>query len=155
MWHGTIAADLRTLGGTDSFARAINDRGQVVGDSDIAGDAGSHAALWDGATVTDLGAFNASDINSAGDVVGRSADRRAVLWSKDTLIDLNNLLDASTVDAGWRLEAGVIHLGCLCSSLRVAWFKATVWGSGNNELRLSQPGKGGCQLVRRRGHHCC
>jgi probable HAF family extracellular repeat protein len=38
--------DLGTLGGTFSLAFGINDRGQVVGYSSIAGDAELHAALW-------------------------------------------------------------------------------------------------------------
>ena len=38
--------DLGTLGGTSSFAYAVNARGQVVGGSTTAGDAELHAALW-------------------------------------------------------------------------------------------------------------
>ena len=39
--------DLGTLGGSQSFAVAVNDHGQVVGYSHTAGDAESHATLWD------------------------------------------------------------------------------------------------------------
>jgi hypothetical protein len=46
LWeHGTMT-DLGTLGGSFSFASAINERGQVVGASDTAADE-SHAILWD------------------------------------------------------------------------------------------------------------
>lgn len=41
---GTI--DLGTLGGTASFAQAVNARGQVVGRSQITGNAAEHAVLW-------------------------------------------------------------------------------------------------------------
>ena len=40
------AIDLGTLGGTFSGAVAISPSGQVVGDSDTAGGAETHATLW-------------------------------------------------------------------------------------------------------------
>ena len=43
------AVDLGTLGGTDGFAEAVNERGQVVGGSE------GHAFLWEAGTMTDLG----------------------------------------------------------------------------------------------------
>lgn len=39
-------ADLGTLGGTESFAYAVNDRGDVVGVSRLSGDSGLHAFLY-------------------------------------------------------------------------------------------------------------
>ena len=39
--------DLSTLGGTNSYASAVNSRGQVVGGSNVAGDGATHAVLWD------------------------------------------------------------------------------------------------------------
>jgi probable HAF family extracellular repeat protein len=68
---------LGTLGGRDSDARAINDKGQVVGGSMIAGDSASHAFLYDGTVMKDLGALggrnsSAHGINNSGQVVGES-----------------------------------------------------------------------------------
>jgi uncharacterized membrane protein len=38
--------DLGGLGGTFTFATAVNARGDVIGDSNTAGDAELHATLW-------------------------------------------------------------------------------------------------------------
>jgi probable HAF family extracellular repeat protein len=50
--------DLGTLGGTQSFAYAINDLGQVVGESWISGDMSSHAFLYSNVKMTDLYPLN-------------------------------------------------------------------------------------------------
>lgn len=82
---------LRTLPGTDSFARAINDRGQIVGERDVAPDV-FHAVLWQGRRrIIDLaplpdGAFSrAWDINDKGIIVGESLTESfgstAVVWT--------------------------------------------------------------------------
>lgn len=46
--------DLGVLGGNNSFAQAINDRGQVVGFSDAA-DFYTHAFVWESGVMNDLG----------------------------------------------------------------------------------------------------
>jgi len=83
--------DLGTLGGvyTLSEARAVNDRGQVVGDSSPAGLGPEHAFLWEQGRMRDLGTLgglisDATDINNHGWIVGASdvpgGDFPAVLW---------------------------------------------------------------------------
>ena len=90
-------ADIGTLGGDDSYSQGINAMGQVVGFSNLAGNAESHAFLWtpdvaNGTTGTmvDLGAFGGNSsiaygINDAGVVVGSSNspdfDRHAFVWT--------------------------------------------------------------------------
>jgi probable HAF family extracellular repeat protein len=69
--------NLGTLGGDNAAANAINERGHVVGYSGIATDPDqSHAFLWSGGVMRDIGASpdfsstNALSINSHGDIVG-------------------------------------------------------------------------------------
>jgi probable HAF family extracellular repeat protein len=76
---------------------AINDSGQVVGNSLVAV-ATVHAMLWDNGTVRDLGTFGgnysyANAINDAGAIVGFSETSagvaRATRWNGSTAIDLD------------------------------------------------------------------
>jgi probable HAF family extracellular repeat protein len=41
-----VAIDLGTFGGTESQAVFVNDHGEVIGTSNLAGDTGAHAFLW-------------------------------------------------------------------------------------------------------------
>ncbi len=73
---GTTAADLGSLGGTDSFAYGVNDSGVVVGQSQLSqGTYRAFAAV--GGRMIDLGTLGgdysaAFDINDAGTIVGQS-----------------------------------------------------------------------------------
>jgi probable HAF family extracellular repeat protein len=67
--------DLGTLGGTTAAVNALNDRGEVVGQSNLTGDATFHPFLWDGRSLSDLGTFggdlgSANWINDTGQVIG-------------------------------------------------------------------------------------
>lgn len=90
--------DLGTLGGMNSQANAINNRGQVVGNSTLAGEAITRAFLWEDGVMTDLGSLGgtfskANAINNRGQVVGASevtgnAARHAVLFDCHGITDL-------------------------------------------------------------------
>ena len=58
--------DLGTLGGTQSFAYALNDLGQVVGQSWITGDASSHSFLYSNGKMTDLYPLNSQGVQTVG-----------------------------------------------------------------------------------------
>jgi len=93
--------DLGTLGGTNGCAINLNNRAQVVGYSNLAGDASAHPFLWDRGVLTDLGTFGgtfgfANGINESGEAVGAATNAGdqnldAFLWKQGTLIDLGRM----------------------------------------------------------------
>ena len=100
-WDRGRMIDIGTLGGVVGGPNRMNNRGQVVGESDLAGDLVFHAFLWDRGVLRDLGTLggstsNATSINNGGDVVGVAdlpgdATHDAVLWKNRRMIDLGNL----------------------------------------------------------------
>jgi probable HAF family extracellular repeat protein len=127
LWSGGRSIDLGVLPGGEaggdcgfcvapnfSTATAINDSGEIVGQSAAAGQL-LHAFLWRGGGMEDLGTLPgdnrsyASAINSRGQIVGWSGHAtgviidytRAVLWSDGTIVKLDELIPA---DSGWTLD---------------------------------------------------
>jgi len=112
LWENGKPIDLGNLGGTTGAAGGniawnLNNRGQVIGVSDLAGDTAFHAFLWTRATgMKDLGTLTGdtysmgSGINDEGDIVGVSLDQnfngRAFLWHKGRITDLNALIPANS-----------------------------------------------------------
>ena len=101
---------LGTLGGNESSASDINDSGQVVGSSHIAGDIFYHAFITgpNGVGMTDLGTFggilsSAHGINDSGEAVGiaLTADIRwhSFIFSHGEMTDLSVL--PTVVEDGW------------------------------------------------------
>ena len=103
------AIDLGTLGGSSSFPFAMNDKGQVVGESETVTNGPTHAFLWTPNTgMIDLGTLggtrsNALGVNNAGEVVGYSdipgdTTVHAFLWTSDGgMIDLGTLGGAGSI----------------------------------------------------------
>jgi probable HAF family extracellular repeat protein len=58
--------DLGTLGGSESFAYAINNSGAIVGEARTEGDSTTHAFLYHKGVMTDLSPLNSQSIRTAG-----------------------------------------------------------------------------------------
>jgi probable HAF family extracellular repeat protein len=111
LWQDGKATDLGNLGGTGHGngieAVNLNNQGQVVGNSDLKGDASFQAFLWTRETgMRPLGTLPgdansaAIGINDAGEVVGVSLDAsfnpRAFLRHGGVMTDLNTLVPAAS-----------------------------------------------------------
>lgn len=86
--------DLGTLGGQNSFAFDINNAGHVVGSSYFAGSFSSQATLWNGSTMTALGAGAAYSINNHGQAAGVGS-AGATVWSGSGAAMTLGTLDSS------------------------------------------------------------
>jgi probable HAF family extracellular repeat protein len=106
LWTNGKAIDLGNLHGDGRFAgiyaSGLNDRGQVVGTSDTAGDASFHGFLWQQGHITDLGTLAGDSYSSAiaisnhglvlGVSISASFSPRAVLWRNGIATDMNTLV---------------------------------------------------------------
>ena len=106
LWNGTAATPLPSLGGSETYAFAVNDAGQAVGYSWVTNNTASHAILWNGTAATDLGTLGgrfswATAINESGWVAGGSevdsgTTTHATLWVDGMARDLGTLGDRAS-----------------------------------------------------------
>ena len=108
LWRHGKPENLGSLGGkTSNVAWDINDRGHIVGFSDLKGDGATHAFLWKNGKMTDLGTLSgdlssfAFGINERDQIVGESCDAsyncRAFIWQNGMMQDLNALVPTSSL----------------------------------------------------------
>jgi probable HAF family extracellular repeat protein len=94
-----VIQDLGTLGGPESSATEINERGQIIGWADKVNGRGwqfRHAFLWQNGKMRDLGTLGgrdsrALDINDRGQVVGWAetpTGSRGFLWQNGVMASL-------------------------------------------------------------------
>jgi probable HAF family extracellular repeat protein len=144
LWQNGKFRDLGTLGGDETNASAINDRGQVVGSSQI--DTGTHAFIWQNGNMTDLGTLGgrwsfANDINDHGEIVGWSetvrGDRHAVLWQN------GNMTDLGTLGGKWSTANDINEHGAIVgwSETKAGDSHAVLWQNG----RLRDLGTNGAE----------
>jgi probable HAF family extracellular repeat protein len=101
-WQGKMY-DVGSLGGTFGQPYAMNNRGQVVGTSNLAGDQIYHPFLWEGGVLTDLGTLGGDTgfpnwINDNGVIAGKAdlagvapQNHDAVIWENGQIVDLGTL----------------------------------------------------------------
>ena len=97
-------------GGRFAEGRAINDHGDVAGQSDYGGTINDHAFVYRNSVMTDIGLLHSYDnnseafgINNAGDVVGQSG-YTGFLYHNNQLLSLDSLIDPSL---GWSITSGL------------------------------------------------
>jgi probable HAF family extracellular repeat protein len=126
------ASGIQPIGGPASFANAVNDSGIVVG-----GGGTRQALVWDGTSVTSVGLGNtpaeANDINSYGNIVGRSAipgpgsaftEYRAFLSDESSTLNLGTL-----TTGGHSVAFGINNHGVIVGATGVN-SRAFIWSEG-------------------------
>jgi probable HAF family extracellular repeat protein len=155
-WKGGKMEDLGTLGGSDAMALAINERGQIIGNSYLSADlsrpcgVATGGFLWERGNMVNLGSLGGtctqvSAINNHGQVVGNSfvyGDQvlHPFLWERGHMVDLGtsggnfawaDFINERGVIAGRetvRGNEGIVH--------------AAVWSHGR--ITDLDPGPGQC-----------
>jgi probable HAF family extracellular repeat protein len=141
LWENGRMLDLGTLGGTLGFPMALNNRGQVAGGSNLAGDLTLHPFLWDRGVLTDLGTLGGSFgvanwINDTGDVVGGSTNQNdqaflAFLWRNGVMTNLGTLSsDACSNAGGINPKGQVVGTSAKTCTFTAADRRAFLWENG-------------------------
>jgi probable HAF family extracellular repeat protein len=139
LWTDGNMIDLGSLGGTIGWPVWLNERGQVVGFSNLAGDAVEHGFVWSQGKMNDLPPLSGGDnswalwINDRGDVVGGSdlpGDQvfDATLWKAGSPIDLGVLGQDSCSEA-WSINnlGQIVGISNYCGSA----MRAFLWQNGS------------------------
>jgi len=120
LWSAAgVIQDLGTLGGTNSLAIDINASGQVIGSSQIAGDAATHFFLWSSGTgmqdlntTVNAGITSVVEINDAGQIIGTyttGGQSHAFLYTPGSgLRDLGTLGGATSAPTGLNDRGDVV-----------------------------------------------
>jgi len=158
-WNGAATQNLGTLGGSYSFARGLNNLGQVVGYSaDASGN--ELAFFWNGTTMVSMGTLGANvsvanGINDAGYAVGVSVEstpgnQRAFGWN-GTMTDLGGAaqdswaqaVNSSGQVAGTYAGRAAVWTGGVRQNLAMPWFASQAYGINASGWVVGQADAGG------------
>jgi len=141
LWRNGVMTNLGNLGGTFGEALQINNRGQVLGNSDLPGDLIAHPTFWENDRLIDLNTssvggslLTANWLNEEGEVVG-SADFTSVggpafggaLWRKGVVINIDKEDSACGVEAWGKNDRGQAIGSAHCLGESHAW----LWSHGH------------------------
>ncbi len=121
--------ELGTLGGTQSFARDINNQGQITGNARTS-DNQLHAYIWENGVMTSLGTLpghsfsRGYSINETGQIVGESDNNQsqAFLWSEGTMTNIGNLGLGTAVAHGNNARGQIVGASSTVNGLRAFLF---------------------------------
>lgn len=101
LWDRGVMTNLGGFGGTFGFGQCANNRGQVIGGSNLAGDQEQHAFLWEHGRMQDLGTLGgtyslAAWLTGSGVIVGGASTANdeffhAAIWKHGEVRDLGTL----------------------------------------------------------------
>src|SRR5262249_61700788 len=152
LWENGKMRVLGNLGGTISFGQCANNRGDVIGLSNLPGDTIFHAFRWRKGKMKDLGTLGGDNseaiwINDSGVIAG-SADlptpgiHDAVRWKDGQIMDLGTVDgDACSRGRGINSKGQIVGGSTDCHS----FLHAFVWEEGGPMLDLNTlipPGSG-------------
>jgi len=157
LWHNGHMVDLGTLGGTNGCASSLNNRGQVVGYSFLAGNSIFHAFLWDQGVLKDLGTLGGNSsfpewINDEGEIVGAAdlpdgVTSHAALWKNGGITDLGTV-DGDPGSSAFHINASGQVVGASQNSFGDSTH-AFLWENGGPMIDLNAliPQNSGVQLI--------
>lgn len=145
LWQNGKMVNLGSFGGTCTYAVDLNNRGQVVGTSTLAGDLAHHPFLSDRTAFIDLGTFggtegSANAINDAGEAVGWAAYPgdgvlHASLWKNGRMTDLGTI-DGDPLSFAFTINAKGQVAGSSANS-DFTQFRAFLWQDGGPMVDLN------------------
>jgi probable HAF family extracellular repeat protein len=152
--QGSSMVDMGTLGGTLGYPNWLNDKGQAVGQSNLAGDKKYHPFLWEkGKQMQDLGTLGGNSgtatwINNAGEIVGGAWTTgnqafHAVLWKNGTAHDLG-VLTGYKHSLAYSINSKGQIVGCVTNNLNNGCKHGFLWENGTmyNLNKLVSRGSG-------------
>ena len=151
--------DLGTLGGTFGLVAGLNNRGQVIGQSNLAGDHTHYPFLWERGHMKDLGTLGgdfgyATWLNEDGEVVGVASlpipcpgceqgpqVYHGFFWKQGVMTDLGTL-DKCSITFGINSKSQIVGSSGLCGIAKHAFLSE----SGGPIIDLSSRAVGGSDL---------
>jgi probable HAF family extracellular repeat protein len=158
LWQDGRMLDLGTLGGNSGSPEALNNRGQVIGYSNLAGDQTSDPFLWDQGKLIDLNTstiggspFLVFGINDLGEIVGAASfpgnPFDAYIWRNGVATDLGHLSDCSSLAFAINSQGQVVG-GTFSSCEGGTHSRAFLWEHGQmTDLNSVVPADSPLQLV--------